>query len=638
MNTASLISSQSKKTFSGYINECVISTLVFKSFPDHCIELVNRLRALATKLLPVEVDEESINDPTSRIITPHVISAFSDAAGDFVEALPYCLLRARAEFMWEGYRNPADFGENRGRAVACEVLARRIVHQSPCEKIKSLMSTRYRHREPDGDISEASSALELAIDNHWSVLHIDPCNALTCCYVASIFLSSSEAQSVVKSLWNGELVQTLTDQDDIQYVSYHESRQAGFWSHMDPSRISVPRYQNFLRIVIWFFFLAVYSQAVREPLERLDPDHTVVDIWEIILYVMALAFSFEGEGIPLFYQLFRYATYRAFGFWNVVAFITDSLLLAACSLRIAGFYSIGDQSNTLRLRSFQVLSFFFLPELITIFDGYQYVGTMQICVARMLQESGIFFALLSVLGVGFWQGLYALDAADGSTDDASVVIHVLVQGLLQSPNYEKFSSSPVGLALYYLWNVTTAIILLNVLISLFSSAYSDVVGDAEAEYMSFYAGKTVAMIRAPDSYVYPAPFNLVEVFFVAPFEILTLKPESYAKLNRVVMSVIFFVPLTFIALFETSNATKSWMVSWLRSEDEVDTENPAVLNPVVEGPDADQGLEITRVAFDELVNRFPNTQQSSEATIIKEIGEIKARLEVLMNKVDRLHT
>jgi hypothetical protein len=50
------------------------------------------------------------------------------------------------------------------------------------------------------------------------------------------------------------------------------------------------------------------------------------------------------------------------------------------------------------------------------------------------------------------------------------------------------------------------------------STNDQVVDDAEAEYMTFYAGKTVAMIRAPDSYVYPAPFNLVEVFFVAPFE------------------------------------------------------------------------------------------------------------------------
>lgn len=42
--------------------------------------------------------------------------------------------------------------------------------------------------------------------------------------------------------------------------------------------------------------------------------------------------------------------------------------------------------------------------------------------------------------------------------------------------------------------------------------------DVEAEYMAFFAGKTVSMIRAPDSYVYPAPFNLIEMVLVAPFE------------------------------------------------------------------------------------------------------------------------
>ena len=42
--------------------------------------------------------------------------------------------------------------------------------------------------------------------------------------------------------------------------------------------------------------------------------------------------------------------------------------------------------------------------------------------------------------------------------------------------------------------------------------------DAEAQYLAFFASKTIGMIRAPDSFVYPAPFNLFEVFFVSPFE------------------------------------------------------------------------------------------------------------------------
>lgn len=45
-----------------------------------------------------------------------------------------------------------------------------------------------------------------------------------------------------------------------------------------------------------------------------------------------------------------------------------------------------------------------------------------------------------------------------------------------------------------------------------------VVDDAEAQYLAFFASKTVSMIRAPDSFVYPAPFNLIETFIIAPLE------------------------------------------------------------------------------------------------------------------------
>jgi hypothetical protein len=44
------------------------------------------------------------------------------------------------------------------------------------------------------------------------------------------------------------------------------------------------------------------------------------------------------------------------------------------------------------------------------------------------------------------------------------------------------------------------------------------VDDAEAQYLAFFAAKTISMVRAPDSYVYPAPFNLIEVFLISPLE------------------------------------------------------------------------------------------------------------------------
>jgi hypothetical protein len=52
-------------------------------------------------------------------------------------------------------------------AVACEVLARRIVHLMPLDRQTAVMSARFRHIQMDGDESDMSSALEMAIDSHW---------------------------------------------------------------------------------------------------------------------------------------------------------------------------------------------------------------------------------------------------------------------------------------------------------------------------------------------------------------------------------------------------------------------------------------------------------------------------------------
>ncbi|KAI6047511.1 hypothetical protein EDC04DRAFT_2864568 [Pisolithus marmoratus] len=479
-----------------------------KPSPDTLTKLIRRLRALTLRLLPVEVDVKSLKVPGSRIITPQVISAYIDAAGDFYNELPYCLLRAHAGFMWDANHNPADYGENLGRAVACEVLARRIVHQSPPDKIIPMVTTRYRYRHADGDISVASSALEIAIDN-------------SC----------------------------------LRDVPYHKPCNAGFEAHFDPARLSVPRFQNIIKIIVWLVFLVVYSQAGTINFQA------YFDVWEYILYIIALAICCEGISTSCsWYQYFRFATYRAVRILGCrLLSVTDSLLLP------------GERAGLLRLRSFQILSFvapFIWHPFLTAYCICRYIGTMQICVARMLQESGIFFALLTVLGAGFFQGLYALDVADGESESYSVVV-----------------------------------VLLNVLISLFASAYSDVVDDAEAEYLAFFAGKTVAMIRAPDSYVYPAP------------------------LNRVVMSTIFFIPLCIIALYEAGHMERSWVT---KTKPQM-IQQRAILP--VEGVDAERGLQISKMKFSQLLKRFPNTEQSSEEAILKEIKELQGKLHLLIERL-----
>ncbi|KDQ08892.1 hypothetical protein BOTBODRAFT_165491 [Botryobasidium botryosum FD-172 SS1] len=590
---------------------------IVKPSPETVTKLVKRLRALTLTLLPLEVDVDALTEPASYIITREVINAYSKAAGDFSAVLPYALLLARQSFIWDAGVNTADYEENIARAKACEVIARRLVHAVPQEQIHAIISTRYSYIEPDGDESIKSSALETAIDHD-------------CTY----FLASSEAQHVVNKLWRGDWVQKSNGRhSDISFVPYRALQDASSLGRLDASRLSVPRYQNWFRICVWFFYLFVYSQTVQEPLEQaLDPHHSF-SAWEVILYGMAFAFGLED--IQRIYKTLRYMTYRAFTFWNFVSVITTALLLTAFSFRLQGLITPEeDDSNGFKLISFQVLacvSPLIWMRLITVVDGFKYIGTMQICVSRMLQESTIFFILLSIIGIGFLQGMYALDAADGNTEHGILVIHTLIQALLNAPDFSK-PATTFALVMFYLWNVATAIILLNILISLFSSAYTDVTDAAEEEFLTYFAGKTIAMIRAPDNYVYPAPFNLIELV-IAPLEYV-ISAKAYARINRAIMTVIFFVPIVIIALFESylDVTTNKFMRSMFQAAEEGEEEDPINRDPQVD----EDGKTICKVQFEELTRAFPDLSQTREAPIMAEVQRLKQQMERLMKKLDEL--
>ncbi|KAG8719451.1 hypothetical protein FRC09_011122 [Ceratobasidium sp. 395] len=599
----------------------LLSTKSVQPSPDTLTKLIKRIRALTLTLLPLEVSADDITDPTSRIVTPAVISAYIEAAGDFGEA----------SFMWDANHDTADYGENIGRAIACETLARRMLHTVPPDRLDDIMSTRFRHSEWDGDPSALSSALELAIDQR-----------------ASIFLSCSEAQNVVDSLWRGDWVQVNNENNDID-CEYHwtlEFYGFDFAKTMNTS-LSMMAHSGLISIHLDFrfpdiktHFAFVYgsffcsSIPEPQPLEQNRQPRHRLDEWEIALYVQALAYAMEE--FHKLYKMLRFFTWRAFNFWRVVSLLTDSLIITAFVLRMWGLYTPDDnQSSALKLRSFQVLSCvspLIWMKLVTVVEGFKYVGTMQICVSRMLQESTIFFVLLSILGIGFAQGMYALDAADGVTDHGMTVINTLLQALLQAPDFEQPSVSNFGLVLYYMWNISTTVILLNVLISLFSSAYEDITDDAEAQFMAFFAEKTIGMIRAPDSYVYPAPFNLIEVFLVAPFE-LVLSRKSYAQLNRRVMLVVFFVPLVLISLFESHLDTKRniFMRHMFTATQDGEEDDPENKDPVVENED---GMKISKKSFDEIIKAFPNSFLSSEATIMNELQNLRHRMEELFKQLE----
>lgn len=97
------------------------------------------------------------------------------------------------------------------------------------------------------------------------------------------------------------------------------------------------------------------------------------------------------------------------------------------------------------------------------------------------------------------------------------------------------------------------IILLNILIALYNSAYEDIYGNADDEYLALLAQKTMQFVRAPDENVYIPPLNLIEIVLVILCE-WWMPKKTYEAMNDVVMGVIYSPLLLCAAFFETRRA------------------------------------------------------------------------------------
>lgn len=220
-----------------------------------------------------------------------------------------------------------------------------------------------------------TTALESAVDQH-----------------LTFFLSSNESQRCVFSLWKGLLVQTIREDELIEYLPYTGApSNGGVLARFDPSRISVPRYQFFFRIWLWIIFVGAFSIAIQTP-------GRVFGIEDVVLYIQLLGYILEDSA-----KIWKIG-YRAMSFWTTINLMIYVLLSIAFGYRVAAVSSSDEhQAEALRLVSFQFLSSaapLIWMKLLTIFDLFQYFGTLQIVIWRMLKESGIFFSLLTLLAIG----------------------------------------------------------------------------------------------------------------------------------------------------------------------------------------------------------------------------------------------
>ncbi|KAI0481993.1 hypothetical protein GGR56DRAFT_164494 [Xylariaceae sp. FL0804] len=510
-----------------------------------------RLRYLIEEAVPCELEEKQITRPHSRVITPTVIRAAKEAGGsEYRSCVVYALLIVKRWFKHQALAELWDADLHDLRSTACEVIAKNIIESEDdmAYLLHSVLLKRYSTMR-DGEPTTPVNVIESAVDQH-----------------ALRVIGSSGYQKCISYLWKGWLVQ---DEDDAaSFVDYKDRDNISIWPHLDPDRMRAPMYQNAFQLLVSIFYLALYTGAIN----TINPSGDL-DVVEILLYVFTLGFIFDE--VTKVYKAGRHIL----GFWNAFNNCLYSLLMVSLAMRIVALSQPHDDSDWRRKYnqlSYNFLAFtapMFWARLLLYLDSFKFFGAMLVVLKVMMKESIIFFALLIVMIIGFLQAFIGMDYADDMAgEDTVFILQAMANAIMQSPDFSGFErfSPPFGIILYYLFTFVVMVVLLNVLIALYNSAYEDIYDNADDEYLALFSQKTMQFVRAPDENVFIAPFNLIEIFaLVIPFE-WWMPRRQYERLNDVVMAVIYSPLLLCAALFEVSIA-KDIRRNRKRGEDDDDT-------------------------------------------------------------------
>ena len=440
------------------------------------------------------------------------------------DSVVFCLLVVARWFRRQALLELWDAELHALRALACEALAKRAIEGAATAepaappppppddvlRLERLLLTRFSTLR-DGRPTRPANAIEMAIDMH-----------------ALRVIASSGFQRTIGYIWRGWLVQD--DEDPSRFVRYERKAALQYCAHWDVDRIRVPVYQNWMQIAMSIVYLALYSQAIN----TVNPTGDL-DVIEGLLYMFTLGFMADEVS-----KLWKIG-WAYLQFWNMFNASLYVLLLWSFVLRMV---AMGNELHHPRRHRFNELSYYFLACTAPLFWGrlllylstLRFFGAMTIVVSRMMRESAIFFAMLLFIMLGFMQAFIGLNQTESNVTAGKFVFTSMINAIMTSPNFEGFDNyavsfdpclirpvrpklifqPPFGLILYYIYTFLVMVILLNVLIALYSSAYSEITENATDEYLALvsqfpcrglsdmpqFAQKALQFVRAPDENVF----------------------------------------------------------------------------------------------------------------------------------------
>lgn len=381
-----------------------------------------RLKHQIEQVIPCELEEEQITKAHSPILTQGVLNTAKEAGGEQHQAcVVFCLLVVKKWFQRQALAELWDADLHDVRAIAAEMMAKRLIEAEEDMNylFEEVLLKRYSTLV-DGEPTPAANAIEKAVDLH-----------------AVTAIGSSGYQKCVNYLWRGWVVQD--DEDPTRFVNYENKTNTNYWAHLDPDRMRVPRYQNFVQIAVSFVYLGLFTGAV----STINPSGDL-DVVEGLLYLFTL--GFVCDEVNKFWKVGRFYI----SFWNMFNSTLYTLLTVSFILRMVAFGHSRDDPKREHLnhRSYDFLAFtapMFWMRLLLYLDTFRFFGAMLVVLKVMMRESLIFFALLFVVMVGFFQAFMGLDLVeDNLISDATFVIQAMLNAVMQSPEFDGFEQFAVS--------------------------------------------------------------------------------------------------------------------------------------------------------------------------------------------------
>lgn len=390
--------------------------------PKEVTKVALRLKHQIEQVVPCELEEEQITKAHSSIITNAVLRTAKEAgAPEHNACVVFCLLVVKKWFQKQAISELWDADLHDVRAMAAEIMAKRLIEEEEDTSylFEEVLLKRYSVLV-DGEATAPCNAVEKAVDLH----------ALT-------VIGSSGYQKCINYLWRGWIVQD--DDDPSRFVPFEQKTNTNYWAHLDPDRMRVPRYQNWVQVAMSLIYLGLFTGAIN----TINPSGDL-DVVEGLLYLFTLGFICDEAN--KFWKVGRFYI----SFWNMFNSTLYSLLTVSFVLRIIALgHPLGDEKRrTYNTLSYDFLAFtapMFWMRLLLYLDTARFFGAMLVVLKVMMRESIIFFALLFVVMVGFFQAFLGLDVVDDNlADDTTFVIQAMLNAIMQSPEFEGFDNFSVS--------------------------------------------------------------------------------------------------------------------------------------------------------------------------------------------------